>query len=302
MPSLQKIENAVDPHHHFWSPKTHDWLEKVAESGHPAGPFRSVLNYHVEDYAQDAATFNVTKSVHVQAHFTGEPVEETKWLQEISDKSGFPTGIVAYADLTKPDVDSVLAAHCQYSNMRGIRQMIDYHPTNEQWRQCPHDKFMTDDAWLTGLQLLPKHNLSFDMQIHVPQMQVASEVVRRNPNVQFMLNHAGFPYTFTDDAIQSWKEGMSALSRHDNIAVKLSGFNMYYKEWNKQVLHPLLEYAINTFSVGRCMFASNFPVDKINGKYADLLGTYLEVCGDLGYSQANAEQMFRDNALRLYRL
>ena len=82
-------------------------------------------------------------------------------------------GIVAYCDLSASDANEVLTEHCKYANMRGIRQMLDYHPVREQWRQAPHDKFMENPDWLAGLSLLPKHKLSFDMQIHVPQMQVS---------------------------------------------------------------------------------------------------------------------------------
>ena len=82
-------------------------------------------------------------------------------------------GIVAYADLADSNVGTLLERHCGYANMRGIRQMLDYHPVVEQWRQAPHDRLLSEDSWLTGLKLMERHNLSFDLQIHVPQMQVS---------------------------------------------------------------------------------------------------------------------------------
>ena len=85
---------------------------------------------------------------------------------------------MAYADLASPDVNALLKEHCKYANVRGIRQMLDYHPVEEKWRQAPHDRFLTDDAWLTGLKLMEQYNLSFDLQIHVPQMQVSFEPVK----------------------------------------------------------------------------------------------------------------------------
>ena len=116
----------VDSHVHFydlqhpelvyghWQPgvphRTLGWqLQKLAER-----------NYIAEDYIAETRNANVTKAVHVQAAIgSPDPVTETEWLQEAADRTGFPHGIVAYADLRDPGVEAVLERHCESPNMRG---------------------------------------------------------------------------------------------------------------------------------------------------------------------------------------
>ena len=79
-------------------------------------------NYLAEDYIEETKNIGVSKTVHVQAAIgSPDPVIETRWLQEAADRTGFPNGIIAYADLRDPKVETVLLEHLEYPNMRGVR-------------------------------------------------------------------------------------------------------------------------------------------------------------------------------------
>ena len=78
--------------------------------------------------------------------------------------------IVGHCDLSSSDVESVLKRHCQSNRMRGIRQILNYHPDNMIYSEAPHDNFLTDPQWLKGLALLEKYNLSFEMHVLPRQM------------------------------------------------------------------------------------------------------------------------------------
>ena len=118
----------VDTHVHFY-----DMQHPELVYGHwqPGVPHPSLgwqiqklanRNYVAEDYIAETRNANVTKAVHVQAAIgSPDPVTETEWLQEAADRTGFPHGIVAHADLRDPGVEEVLERHCESPNMRGIR-------------------------------------------------------------------------------------------------------------------------------------------------------------------------------------
>ena len=91
--------------------------------------------------------------------------------------------------------------------MRGIRQLLDYHPTCKELRQAPHDKFLDDPAWLKGLALLEKYNFSFDMHVTYNQMERASRVIGNHPNIQFIIDHNGLPYDKDEETVKAWQEG-----------------------------------------------------------------------------------------------
>jgi predicted TIM-barrel fold metal-dependent hydrolase len=84
-------------------------------------------SYLLDDYLADTANQNVVKSVHVDAGFDpSQLVGEARWLQSIADQRVFPRGIVARAELHRPDVQAILAAHCEFPNVRGIRHIVNY--------------------------------------------------------------------------------------------------------------------------------------------------------------------------------
>ena len=118
----------VDPHHHLWDLErfSYPWLSARPLPASVAGDVAPIAkSYLLDDYLADTARQNVVKSVHVDAGFDpSQPVEETRWLQSIADQRGFPHGIVARAELHRPDVETTLASHCRFPNVRGIRHIV----------------------------------------------------------------------------------------------------------------------------------------------------------------------------------
>src|SRR5690242_13648978 len=117
----------VDTHVHYWSLKDprlrYAWLEPDAV--HPIlGNIDGVkvLRYMVDEFVAETRFQNVSKCIHVQAAVGIEdPIEETRWLQAQTDRSGFPTGIVAHCDLASPDAECTLERHMEFPALRGIR-------------------------------------------------------------------------------------------------------------------------------------------------------------------------------------
>jgi predicted TIM-barrel fold metal-dependent hydrolase len=108
------------------------------------------------------------------------------------------------------------------------------------------------------------------------------------------------PYDLT--SMDQWKTGMSILAQQPNISCKLSGLVMFEHRWTTESLRPYIEYAINVFGADRCLFGSNFPVDKLNATFEQLVQAYMQIAKQTGLNQREIEQVFHDNACRVYRL
>ncbi len=295
----------IDAHHHLWDVERHHypWLAEPVE--HIVGDYSAIRrSYRLEDFLADAANQKLEKSVHLQAELDhGEdPVKETAWLQSIADdpaSRGFPHGIVGYADLGAGEVEDTLARHRQYPNIRGIRQMLNHGP--EPRLCCVERAELTYDArWRAGYALLESHDLCFDMQLWPWQMEDAAALARDFPNIQIILEHTGMPLERDEAGLERWRRGMRRLAEAPNVAVKISGLGMFDHDWTTDSIRPFVLETIETFGPERCMFASNFPVDKQKASYDKIWNSFAEITA--GFSEDERRGLFHDNAKRYYRL
>ncbi|MGF6770459.1 putative TIM-barrel fold metal-dependent hydrolase [Paraburkholderia sp. GAS199] len=294
----------VDSHIHLWDLKTHryPWLENPGVSF--VGDARDLKHdYLLDDLLREAGEIDVVKLVHVEAnHDPADPVEETRWLQSIADRSesrGMPNAIVAAVDLSSDHAPALLEAHAGFANTRGIRQILNVHDNSLFDYVGRH--FMREPQWRQHFTLLRRYDMSFDLQIYPSQMEEAAALAHAHGDTQFVVNHAGM---FVDRnsvaGYRAWRDGMRLLATCENVTVKLSGLAMFDHRWTVESLRPYVLETIDTFGVERAMFASNFPVDRLFGSYTDLWRAYASVVQDA--SEAERHALFRGNAERVYRI
>jgi predicted TIM-barrel fold metal-dependent hydrolase len=292
----------IDPHHHLYDLEhyRYPWLQDGVK---PLvfGDYTAICkSYLLDDFLADAGKQNLVKSVHLDVGFDPtDPVGETRWLQDLADRRGFPHGIVGYADLADPRVERLLEAHCAYKNFRGIRQSLNYHsdPTKTYLSRSGVSR---ETNWRSGFALLRKYDLSFDLQIYYPQMEESYDLARRFPDTQIILDHTGMPVDRSTEDIAAWKDGMHRLAEAPNVACKISGLGMGDWTWTVESVRPFVLTAVEAFGVDRCMFASNFPVDKLFSSYDAIFGAFKEITR--GLSADERRKLFHANALRYYRL
>ena len=293
----------VDPHHHLWDLErySYPWLSVRPLPASVAGDVAPIAkSYLLDDYLADAANQNLVKSVHVDAGFDpSQPVEETRWLQSIAGQRGFPHGIVARAELHRSDVEATLAAHCRFPNTRGIRHIVNWHPDPAKTYVAKAD-FLTDTAWLRGFALLKRYNLSFDLQLYPSQMADAAALAAAHGDTTIILNHAGMPVDRDPEALALWRTGMRALAAQPNVWVKISGLGMVDWRWTEESIRPFVLNTIEIFGPDRCMFASNFPVDKLYSSFDALYGAFKRIVSD--FSVGERRKLFSDTALAVYRI
>jgi predicted TIM-barrel fold metal-dependent hydrolase len=283
----------TDTHVHFHDlgePRLrYDWLE--ADGVDPDLPdYRSIkaLRYWADDFLAETRFHNVERVVHVQAAIGIEdPVAETEWLQAFADRLGVPHGIVAYADLAAPDVETVLERHAQFANVRGIRDLR-------------HDDYLSNPAWARGFALLERFGLICcdDPAIHEAPLVVA--LAQRHPGVTICIDHAGLPRARDDEYFRRWRAAMGALASVPNTVVKISGLGMFDYRWTVESLRPWVLGCIESFGVERSFFGTNWPVDRLFSSYGDVLDAYAEIVSDFGEAEQRA--LFSANANRIFRV
>ena len=296
----------VDAHHHLWDLNNKDtkysWL-MVTEGEAFFGDYAAIRkNYLLEDYIEDTKNQNIIKSVHVQAeHDDDKPVNETAWLQNLADthSSKLPNAIVAFADFSKNNVSELLDAHQEYKNTRGIRQILSYNKDEPKYSHATED-FMKNSTWVENFKYIRNRNLSFDIQIYKHQMEDAVNLANKYNDVLFILNHTGEPCYHSKEYIESWEQNMNKLAKCENVVAKISGLGMFDPNWTIDSTRIFVEKTIQIFGIERCMFASNFPVDKIFNSFDTYWNSFKEITKN--YSENDKNLLFSSNAEKYYRI
>ena len=292
--------SVIDTHHHIWLRKDVGWLADPPIPRMFGDYFGIRRDYPLEEFLNDVKPQGVTKSVHVTAMWGPDrALDETRWLQAVADKHGFPHGIVCNTDLANPDADAALKAQKQFSNLRGVRQML-YWDTQPVRQGAPRADFCNSPEFRRGFALLEKHDLHFELQVYAGQVAYAVELIRAFPNVRMILVHAGMLTDRTQPAIDQWRAALTRMAAFPNLHVKISGLGMYSGGVVLAQARQVIRDVIQIFGVERTIYGSNFPLEKLHASYGDFFGIYRAVLSE--YPEADQRKIFHDNALRFYRL
>jgi L-fuconolactonase len=151
-----------------------------------------------------------------------------------------------------------------------------------------------------ALHALQERDLVFELMAHPDQLQLAATQLADFDDLIVVIEHTGWPRSNSDEERALWRAGIDELAALGaNVMCKLSGLAMPLECMDVDAFAPWLEYAIEAFTVERCMFASNFPVDATYGTFDELYETFSSVTSGLdGESRA---KLFAENAERIYR-
>ena len=291
----------IDAHFHLWNldENSYPWLMDASRPSLVQGRAALRRNYLVTDYLRDVGELDVVAGVHIQAeHDHRDRVRETRWLQHTAvqpESRGFPHAIVADADFASPDVEQVLEQHASFANTRGIRFAL-HRRLDEAKAYDP----LLDPAWVRNFPLLAKYQLSFDLQLFPRQAPAAVDLIRRNPDIQFVLTHCGMPFERDPQSVALWLRSLRAYAEHPNVAIKISGFGAFDPDWDARSIDPIVSEVVAAFGPERCMLASNFPVEGLVKPYRAIWDVFFEYFAP--YSQAEQDMLFRRNAARIYRI
>ena len=245
-------------------------------------------NWLAEDFIAVSRDSKVTKAVHVQAAIgSPDPVTETEWLQEAADRTGFPHAIVAYADLRDPGIEAVLERHCEFPNMKGVRDFS-------------YGDYLVEPDFHRGYALMEKYDLVASIAAQWQDMEKVRDLAARFPNTVIVIDHAGGPMERTPEYFNHWKQGMQTAAQAENIICKISGLGMGDHNWTVDSIRPYVLHCIEMFGVERSLFATNWPVDSLWSDYDTIVNAYDEITRD--FTEDERRAIFSSNTERLYRI
>ena len=290
----------IDTHHHIWRQADLPWLQgpMVARIFGPYEPIRR--DYPIAEYLADIKASNVIGSVYVQTNWAKDrALEEAAWVQSVSDREGWPHAIVGYADFLDGNAPQTLKALAKIPRVRGIRMQLHWHE-NPLYRFAAAPDIMNGALFRKNFAHVAGNNLSFDLQVFTSQMKDAANLAAAFPGVTFVLQHAGMLEDKSKEGRDSWREGMKRLADQPNIVSKLSGLGTFIQRNDASHIADVIQETVIVFGPNRCLFGSNFPIEKLWTSYTSLVNAYRVALA--GYEEAEQQAMLQGNAIRVYRL
>jgi predicted TIM-barrel fold metal-dependent hydrolase len=290
----------IDAHHHIWRRRDLPWLDGPMQP-RIFGPYEAIRrDYPISEFLSDLAGTGVTQSVYVQANWAKHRFEEeVAYVQQAGDETGFPQGIVGYADFLANDVRPQLDCLTKYQRMRGLRMQLHWHE-NPQYRFATEPDLARSPTLQRNVAHLAHYGWTFDLQVFAGQMEGAAELADSAPRVNFILQHACMLEDLSGDGWAQWRAAMRRLALCPNVVVKLSGLGTFIHKNDPAHIAAIVRETIEIFGATRCLFGSNFPVEKLWTRYSDLIAAYRAALEPLG--QAAYRAALHDTAARVYRL
>jgi predicted TIM-barrel fold metal-dependent hydrolase len=317
---LDPEQSIVDAHHHLWT-----------EPGN---------HYLMDDLLADLATgHRIAATVFVQCHHgyreSGPAhlrcVGETERIESMGRDARLRhphlqpcAGIIGFADLLDSAMlDKVIEAHLSAAptHFRGVRQSVarDSHFPDGIVIRPASPGMMSEAAFRNGLRTLAGHNLTFDAMLYHEQIRELTALAQDVPDATIILDHYGCPLGVghyrgrEHETFDLWRRDIKELSLCPNVSVKLGGMGMIITGAEhhlkpapptSQALaaawRPYFDVCVEAFGPARCMFESNFPVDKAMYSYRVLWNAFKILARSL--SPVEKSTLFMGTAARVYRL
>ena len=295
--------SVIDAHFHFWDHRAsrHPWLAGAGDKDFFLGDYSALQrDYLPADYWRDVGDLPVVKLVHCEAEWDrDDQVGETEWLTQLHAATGWPNALVGHAWLDDPCLETILAGHRQSPLTRGIRSKPVTAPrADATFPDGPRS--LADPAWRRGYARLADFDLSYDLRVPCWHLAEAAAVIERHPEIPVVVNHLGFPWDRSAEGLAFWRDQMRAVARLPWVHLKVSELGLKDRPWSAAENRRVVMEAVEIFGVGRCMWASNFPVAGLRVGYRDQLTAMLAMFD--GFSAADRRALFHDNAARFYRL
>jgi len=307
-----------DAHHHLWE--------------------RPPNIYLLNDFLADLGSgHNVVATVAVECGYRYrnngpdelKPLGETEFLESVAFaadsnpkiKTRLAAAIVGFADLSVGDaVAPVLEGHLSSSprRFRGIRHSTTWDASGALRSEAPPGMLL-DGRFRRGFSWLQRFNLSFDAWLYHPQLPELADLARVFPRVTIVLNHIGAPLGVgpyagkREEVHRVWRRHMASLAECPNIFIKLGGVGSVRSgyDWHQREIKPsseelveilkrYFEVCVEKFGAQRCLFESNFPVEKASNSYTVLWNAYKRMTKD--YSAAERAALFYNTAAGIYRI
>ena len=279
----------VDSHVHLWDPNHFriPWLD---------GNERLDQRFSLEEYHEHTAGIAVEAMVYLEVDLPGAyKLLEAQWVVERARQDPRLKGIVASAPVefgaqARAFFEALVAIDRQ--RVKGVRRLL---------QSEPDPAFCLQSRFVEGVQLLAEYGLSFDVCIYHPQLASATELVRRCPDVSFILDHIGKP-DIQGHRLDPWREQIAELATLPNVYCKVSGMvtEANHEHWTIDDLRPYVEHVLDVFGEDRVVYGGDWPVVLNASSYRRWVETLDALTAHL--SPPARRKLWAENARRFYRL
>jgi predicted TIM-barrel fold metal-dependent hydrolase len=293
----------IDAHHHFWdlSMRAHPWLAGTPLPAFRYGDYAAIRrDFLPGDYGSVTAGHNVVTTVTMEGEWDErDQVAESRWMTDVAARHGLPAAHVARTILHGEGAADEVAQHAAFPLVRGIRHKPTAAPAPDRIEPGAAGG-MSDANWRRGYAALARNGLHFELQAPWWHVDELLDLVSAFPETPVVINHAFLPVDRSPDGLGAWRSAVRRAAGAPQVMMKISGMGISGRPWTLADQRPIIDELIGAFGTGRCMFASNFPVDGLVGSFDTIYSGYKEATAAL--SRADRLKLFHDNAVRIYRL
>jgi L-fucono-1,5-lactonase len=275
----------IDTHQHFWNltEAVYPWLN-VSH-----GPL--LRTFEAQELEPQVKAAGIDKTVLVQA---ANSYEDTVYMLKTADTTPWVGAVVGWVNLLNPDeTDARLSKYKNHPKFRGVRHLIHDEPDPD---------WIMQDNVIQSLKVLAEYKLTFDLVGVFPNhLKHVPALCERIPNLRLVIDHLAKP-PIKEKKMSPWTDQLKAASQFPNVYAKISGLNTAanWATWNANDLKPYVDFAIECFGAGRCMFGSDWPVCLLAGDYNQV---WMETNKVLeGRSQSEQDAILGGTAKMFYRL
>ncbi len=272
----------IDSHVHFWN------YNEIRDSWIDESMQVIRRDFLPKDIDPILKSNNVEGIIVVQAD---QSEEETDFLVRLSNDYAKIYGKVGWIDLLDQNLNQKLEQYQNTKIIKGWRHIVQAEPPG----------FLTNPLFVKNVKTLGTKNYTYGILVYHFQLPEVLEFVSKLPNQPLILNHLGKP-DLKSLEFDNWKKQISELSKFENVYCKLSGLvtEAHAGQWNKEMLWPYMDLAIETFGVERVMFGSDWPVMLLNTNYTEWLN--LVKAYTQQFTPNEQRKILSDNALKCYNI
>lgn len=231
----------LDSHQHFWkySDAEYGWIDDNALR----------RDFLPEDLHKELKVAGIDGSISVQARQT---TGETEWLLSLAEQNSFLKGVVGWVPLTSPSVEGDIEKYASHKKLKAVRHVV---------QDEKDDRYILRPDFNSGVALLDKHGLAYDILIFEKHLPAAIQFVDRHPKQRFILDHIAKP-RIREGVVAPWRDNLREMAKRPNVWCKVSGVvtEADHQKWTEAQVRLYIDAAIDAFTPKRIMFGTDWPV------------------------------------------
>jgi predicted TIM-barrel fold metal-dependent hydrolase len=253
----------IETHVHYWdhSIRGLSWpfLAPGNEWGYDA---IDAPTYLPADFRKDIGPTNVTRLIHEQCSALSDALAETEFISNIVP---IPDGLIAGCSLAEQGSGTVIEGHARSPLFRGVRDAT------------ARGELLSSRGFSDGLRVLADLGGTCELLVRYGDFPRVSRMAEANPDVTFVLGHAGSPAERTTDYWRSWSDALYRLAEQENVVCKVSGLTGRDPHWTGASLRPWVLSCVEAFGSRRTMFGGNWPPARLRGTYTEIVEAHAEI-------------------------